>query len=85
MTNTGWMEDHAFEILFRKCFIHYMDKTNVDRPVLLVFDGHGSHIKYSIAQFANDMGMCLFCLPLHSSSKLEPLDVGQQNQCGGKS
>ena len=51
------MEDDAFENWFRKCFIPYIDKTNIDRPVLFIFDGHWCHIKYSIAQFANDMGV----------------------------
>ena len=68
------MEDDAFENWFRKCFIPYIDKTNIDRPVLyLMAIGLVSNIQLHNLPM---IWACLLCLPPNSSSKLQPLDAG---------
>lgn len=75
-TKSGWMEDFVFEAWFKVHFLGWLDKNDVGRPVMLIFDGHGSHLTYNMAQMAADNQVTLYCLPPHTSSKLQPLDVG---------
>ena len=46
------------------------------RPVLLIQDGHGSHISIEVIEFARENGIYILCLPAHTSHILQPLDVG---------
>ena len=44
--------------------------------MVVVFDGHGSHLTFTTAEMAKDANITLICLPPHSSHALQPLDVG---------
>ena len=46
------------------------------RPVLLVLDGHGSHITIDVIEYARSKEIHPLCLPSHTSHILQPLDVG---------
>jgi hypothetical protein len=50
-------------------------KTNFINKVLF-FDGHASHISLDLIHLAIDSKITLICLPPHTSSFLQPLDVG---------
>ena len=76
VSRSGWMEDYVLESWFKMRFVKWLDLKEIQRPVMLIFDGHGSHITYHMAQIAQENGVCLYCLPPHTSSKLQPLDVG---------
>jgi len=43
---------------------------------LLVLDGHGSHETSEIIRLAEANNIIVFCLPPHTTHKLQPLDVG---------
>ena len=43
---------------------------------MLIFDGHGSHLTEEIHELALTHNIHLFCLPAHTTHKLQPLDVG---------
>ena len=43
---------------------------------MLVFDGHSSHLTDDIRELALKHNIELFCLPPHTTHKLQPLDVG---------
>lgn len=45
-------------------------------PVLLIQDGHSSHISIQLIEMARENNVCLLCLPAHTSHILQPLDVG---------
>lgn len=49
------------------------------RPVLLLLDGHASHISLPAIQFAKDNGIEMLCLPPHTSHFLQPMDSGPFN------
>ena len=60
----GWIANHfVFNIL-------------PPRPVVLLVDGHSTHIDIEISKFCNKNGILLYCLPAHSSHITQPLDVG---------
>ncbi len=46
------------------------------RPVLLIQDGHSSHISISVIEFSRENGIYILCLPAHTTHILMPLDVG---------
>lgn len=72
-TESGWMQDFLFET-WMKFFIDFVK--NFKKPVLLIYDGHGSHLTYNSIKLAMDNGIILLCLPPNSSHALQPLDVG---------
>lgn len=45
-------------------------------PIIIFFDGHGSHLTVRMIALARKCGVHLFCLPPHTTHKLQPLDVG---------
>ena len=69
----GWMEDKLFEA-WMKYFVKYVK--NLEKPILLLFDGHGSHLTYKTVKTALDNEIIILCLPPNTSHALQPLDVG---------
>ena len=62
---------------FEKSFIPQAKARNTSgKPILLLFDGHGSHITNNMIELAVKNKIELFCLPPHTTHKLQPLDVG---------
>ena len=47
-----------------------------ERPVLLILDGHVSHVSYEVRMLAVKNQIHLFKLPPHCTHALQPLDVG---------
>ena len=45
------------------------------RPILLLYDGHSSHISIEVIQKARENVIHLLCLPSHGTHILQPLDV----------
>ena len=46
------------------------------RPVLLILDGHSSHVTLDLIELARSNDIHLLCLPSHTSHILQPSDVG---------
>ena len=55
---------------------HFPNHLPPGRPVCLLVDGHSSHIDLDISKFCAANQLLLYCLPLHTSHVLQPLDVG---------
>ena len=71
-SENGWINsDIYFDWL--KFFSRNIPPT---RPVVLIQDGHGSHISIEVIEFARENGIYILCLPAHTSHILQPLDVG---------
>ena len=67
------MEEHIFFDWLSEHFIPYV--ADIPKPVLLIFDGHKAHISTRIIKLAMDHRVELLCLPPHSTTVLQPLDV----------
>ena len=46
------------------------------KPIVLILDGHGSHVTKAMRDCAMANNIELFCLPPHTTHKTQPLDVG---------
>ena len=76
VSNNGWSNNQVFIKFLNEHFLK-----NIVRPIdgnqkmLLLFDGHKSHICPDVRRWAVENNVILFLLPPHSSHKLQPLDV----------
>ncbi|XP_060801979.1 uncharacterized protein LOC132902121 isoform X1 [Amyelois transitella] len=71
-TKNGWMESDVFEAFFKKSFL---PSIGVERPVLLIYDGHATHVGLNIIEAARDANVTILKLPPHTSHILQPLDI----------
>ena len=60
----------------------YLQQTHNDEDqlvsgqVLLIFDGHDSHVNFQLVKSAKERGIHFICLPPNTTNALQPLDVG---------
>lgn len=71
-TKNGWMELETFRNYFEKSFLNII---GAKRPVLLIYDGHSSHIDLKLVQKACEENVIILKLPPHTSHVLQPLDL----------
>ena len=72
VSDNGWITKE----LFYEWFKMFAEMIPPLRPVLLVLDGHGSHITIDVIKYAQSKEIHLLCLPSHTSHILQLLDVG---------
>ena len=70
-TKCGWINGSVFF----KWFQFFVTQIPPQRPALLLYDGHASHISSEIIDYAVLHEIMIVCLPAHSSHLLQPLDV----------
>ncbi|XP_063634481.1 jerky protein homolog-like [Cydia splendana] len=68
----GWIDSNIFLNYLEKVFIPALGK---DRPVLLIYDGHNSHVNLNVVELALKNNITILKLPPHTSHLLQPLDV----------
>ena len=79
VSNSGWMEGPIFFNWFNNAFLPYIAKVREERQlpdqeVVLIFDGHASHITLQLCKLAMVNKVTLVRLPSHLTDKLQPLD-----------
>ena len=73
VTSKGWMETEAFYSWIVNRFLKQIPPI---RPIVLLLDGHESHIDMYTSKVCQENNILLYCLPPHCSHILQPLDVG---------
>ena len=73
VSDSGWMTKIGFLDWFQNLFIPSLTE---ERPVLLIIDGHSSHISYNVRQVAKQNDIHMLKLPPHLTHLLQPMDVG---------
>ena len=73
-SKSGWSNSDVFRTFLKDHFVKYAKPTAAE-PVLLIYDGHKSHVNIGIADWAIENNIRLFVLPAHTSHFLQPLDV----------
>ena len=69
-SDSGWMNANIFE----NWFVNFARRIP-QRPLLLIFDGHKTHISLPLIHQARQAGITLIKLPSHATNYLQPLDV----------
>ena len=69
----GWIDSELFETWVTEHFVKHIPPA---RPVLLLIDGHSTHVRLDVARRCRENGIILFALPPHTTHKLQPLDRG---------
>lgn len=71
-TANGWMETAVFEAWFEKVFLPTVGQK---RPILLIYDGHSTHVGINIIEKARAAQITILKIPPHTSDVLQPLDL----------
>ena len=72
-SENGWMQGKLFNSWFRKQFIPHAP---AGRPLILLLDGHSSHLNPDTIRFAAENGVIIFALPPNTTHLTQPLDKG---------
>ncbi|KAI4455723.1 hypothetical protein MML48_9g00008282 [Holotrichia oblita] len=75
-TTNGWMETNVFNNYFQKSFLKVANPSPTN-PVLLIYDGHATHINLQLIELAQSNNVTIILLPPHSSHLLQPLDLAK--------
>lgn len=68
----GWMETEIFYNYMSKIIIPGLGN---ERPVLMVYDGHSTHVDDRVVALAAANNLTILKLPAHTSHLLQPLDL----------
>ena len=71
---SGWMEEMQFQQWMENILIPNIKKYEIDH--VLILDGHVTHVNLKVIELCKNNNIHLICLPAHSSTVLQPLDVG---------
>ena len=70
-SDTGWVNAD----LYLEWFKFFLSSIPPARPVLLIEDGHASHISIEVIELARKNEVYLLCLPSHTTHILQTLDI----------
>ncbi|CAL4214375.1 unnamed protein product, partial [Meganyctiphanes norvegica] len=74
-TISGWMDSERFTD-WLPLFDESLKKKNIKKPIVLLMDGHGSHVNLQVVEEAKKRDIILVKLPPNASHLLQALDVG---------
>ncbi|XP_060556927.1 uncharacterized protein LOC132717474 [Ruditapes philippinarum] len=74
VSDSGWSNSAIFRTYLEEHFIKYLPGGTAE-PVLLLLDGHKSHVSVDLVEWAKSQNIIIFVLPAHTSHILQPLDV----------
>lgn len=72
-TSNGYMTSNAFK-KYIDHFVQYSLPTHED-PVLLILDGHSSHLDIENIEYCYQNNVHIMCLPSHTSHVIQPMDL----------
>lgn len=70
-SKSSFIDGELFGMWFEKIFLPHISP---QRPVLLIVDGHASHISLHLLETAKANDIEIFCLPPHTTHWTQPLD-----------
>ncbi|XP_052809384.1 uncharacterized protein LOC128237844 [Mya arenaria] len=74
MSDSGRSNSSVFLKYLENHFLHHVNTR--DRLVLVLFDGHKSHVNLTLANWGQQHNVVFFVLPPHTSHVTQSLDVG---------
>ncbi|XP_071500310.1 uncharacterized protein [Diadema antillarum] len=74
-SKNGRMDGEIFHEFIEKSFVPFLNRHSVHRPVLLLVDGHRSHLTLEVADLCHKHKIILYCLPAKARHILQPCDL----------
>ncbi|XP_072390016.1 uncharacterized protein [Diabrotica undecimpunctata] len=74
-SDSGWMTGEVFFEYISNDFNSWLTTNQINRPVLLLIDGHKSHMTLPLSQFCDENKIILYALPPNTTHILQPADV----------
>jgi hypothetical protein len=74
VSETGWSNSVIFRQYLETHFLKFVPGRE-GQNVLLLLDGHRSHVSVDLVRWAKEKGIIIFILPAHTSHILQPMDV----------
>ena len=74
VTESGWSNSLVFIEYLEKHFLAHV--STKEHPVIILFDGHKSHVNLTLSAWVEKNNVVFFVLPPHTSHITQPLDVG---------
>jgi hypothetical protein len=78
-TTDNGCQDHTSLLACYKLFDKYLDKENIERPVVLTSDGHSSRFDYEVLKFCLEKKIRLFISPPDTTGVTQLLDQCNRN------
>ena len=75
VSDSGWSNSSILKMYLQDHFMKYIQR-EAGEPILLLYDGHTSHVSLSVLQWARENNIIILILPAHTSHVIQPLDVG---------
>lgn len=75
MSESGWSNTDIFHDYMQRHLEPLLPPRDADNKVLILYDGHKSHVSLSLIEWAKQNHIILFVLPPHCSHLLQPMDV----------
>lgn len=76
VSESGWSNSDLFSRYVKEHLNKFLPSRDNDTYVLVLYDGHTSHVTLPLIEWAIQNNIILFVLPPHCSHLLQPLDVG---------
>ncbi|CAD6211370.1 GSCOCG00010982001-RA-CDS, partial [Cotesia congregata] len=74
-SETGWMKTDVFYDYCTKSLNPWLTEKNIKRPVLVLVDGHKSHLTLKLSEFCAENQIILYPLPPNTTHMMQPADV----------
>ena len=74
VSESGWSNSGIFKQYLESHFLRYAPG-RCEEPILLLLDGHKTHVSLGVIEWAKSNNITLHILPAHTSHILQPLDV----------
>ncbi|KAJ8911934.1 hypothetical protein NQ315_016275 [Exocentrus adspersus] len=74
-SESGWIKSDTFYEYIANGLNSWIETNNINRPVLLLVDGHKSHLTLELSKFCHDNEIFLYALPPNTTHILQPADV----------
>ena len=59
-TSSGWMDSAVF-VEYMKTLVKFAKDKEIQFPILLIVDGHSTHISLEAAEYCNENKVILYC------------------------
>ncbi|XP_069680732.1 uncharacterized protein [Periplaneta americana] len=73
-STSGWMTAEVFYEYIGNIFALYLRKNNTKMPVILLVDGHCTHLMFQLSEFCTDLGIILIALYPNATRRLQDKD-----------